>query len=89
MKKIDVKKLWYAPEILLLLGAVVCFFGDLIGASSVNYFMLACIVLLVILPMLTGSFIFGSLIVLSVIIYWKYFFMEIPVSVHRKPQLES
>jgi hypothetical protein len=47
MGKVNFRRyLLFLPEMLLLLGAAICFFGDLIGASSVNYFMIACIALL-------------------------------------------
>jgi VIT1/CCC1 family predicted Fe2+/Mn2+ transporter len=46
MGKVDLKKLLYVPEILLLSGAVVGFFEELIRVSVVNYFVIACIVLL-------------------------------------------
>jgi hypothetical protein len=116
MRKFNFKKIWYLPEILLLLGAVISFFEELFRVSVVNYFLILCIALFSILLiwknrwfalsisvvlgvasfyfllaciseykefpvgdndgirlMLTGSLLFGSLIVISFIMPRKYF----------------
>jgi hypothetical protein len=74
MGKFDFKKLWYLPEILLLLGAGVCFFEELFRVSVVNYFMIVCIAILSILLIWKNRWLAYSIAILLGLVSFYFLF---------------
>jgi VIT1/CCC1 family predicted Fe2+/Mn2+ transporter len=77
MKPLNLKKaLPYVPEILLAIAAGTTFMGDLLSTSTINYFMLGCLLILLTLIIWKNKY---FALILSFILGLSSFYMLLAV----------